>query len=418
MLSPPSDRTADFHCAAEEKKIGFCSSNNGRHAKIAESDFDSALQQSQLQGATEGTSGELPVLPEQTTTTHDMTTGTRPKRRLDESERKLRLNLVGAPTTTTSGTRRVRHSTAYQTVDSTDGNNSHARGGQETSQKSLSLNERRKQSYLAGKPPLYQYSFIYLNQRTRTDDDDTINVDRSSTNDRDPAPRRNYNGNRRQGSEVNPHNNLDYQKTDPYDNLQAEKDHIYVKEAGQKHHQTDDADTTKDDRRSTNDRDPAPRRNYNGNRQQGSEVNPHNNLDYQKTDPYDNLQAEKDHIYVKEEAAPQTRRGTHHNNQLNEKNLLPKYRVAQNRYDTTTNYQHFQRGRRRSRRHPTKKTTESGKEIRMSPQNYHTYQRARRGHSTAYPTVDGTGGSNIACQAQPGDDLKSLLLNEARVWGT
>ena len=84
---------------------------------------------------------------------------------------------------------------------------------------------------------------------------------------------------------------------------------------------------------------------------------------------------------VRKEAAPQTRRGTHHNNQLNEKNLLPKYRVAQNRYDTTTNYQHFQRGRRRSRRHPTKKTTESGKEIRMSPQNYHTYQRARRRHN-------------------------------------
>ena len=55
--------------------------------------------------ATEGTNGELPVPPgppEQTTATHDMTTGTRPKRRLDESERKLRLNFVGALNTTTS----------------------------------------------------------------------------------------------------------------------------------------------------------------------------------------------------------------------------------------------------------------------------------------------------------------------------
>ena len=45
---------------------------------------------------------------------------------------------------------------------------------------------------------------------------------------------------------------------------------------------------------------------------------------------------------VRKEAAPQTRRGTHHNNQLNEKNLLSKYRMAQNHHDTTKNYWHYQ----------------------------------------------------------------------------
>ena len=74
-----------------------------------------------------------------------------------------------------------------------------------------------------------------------------------------------------------------------------------------------------------------------------------------------------------------TSSGTHHNHQLNEKNLLPKYRGAEPlRHDQKLLYQ---RERRRSRRHPTQKTTESGKENKMNPQNYHKNQRARRRHN-------------------------------------